>query len=262
MQSSIPHYTEVNFKLPDDVIGYGRLLFNSFRKHNGFNYDHDSESEELQAIHEYAAEWIKHVETEISTQNARTIQQYLEYYDCMYRIAYHAPDRTGFEDKWERMAFKKMLNGDNADPTCFMRWIYHRKDYCTASELEWYDKTLLTWKKEAIGRNQFFGYPHSLIYKIGMFLTDNYSSETGFLPDKIKSDFLKNLIQNISKTLGTATDDDLEAMFLFVINSSTADTEQLDGLITPILSRLTESTKLNRFSKEAYRLDAEYLNTL
>lgn len=250
--TELPPCSEVDFKSPHVVGGYAHLMMSLFRSNKGFSSLNDSMR--LRDFRRMASEWVQKVERNIAKQSAEGIQQCLCWYDWIYRLAHNKPDNSRFTDAWNWIAFKRMLEGDDADSVHFMRWIRLNPGERSGIELAWYDDNIRLWQRGAMDRKPFRHYRIDEAYSISSFLL----SVKQILPAETKSSLQKYLIDNIDDHLNIGCPRTNEAMRSFVMGIDIPLDERYRAL-KPILKKLSEDECINPYDREAYALDYRYV---
>lgn len=254
---TVPKCFEIDFRDSEKVEGYAYFLLLLFRNLGGFNSV--IEANQLQAIREQAVEWCDSVSLNIKNQDAKGIQKFLECYDWLYRIAYGAADTSGFQLQWNRTAFQRMLKGENADLTYFMRWIRCDSGNRTKNELTWFERILLGWRKDALGDHPFIGYLNCIAFRIGAFLICDSPKDGSLIPQFIRGHIVRHLVNMIEKRTPGSSVEELTSMHTFLMWLRHADCSYRDELLKSVLGELSQSEAVNPYSKEAYGLELEYL---
>lgn len=97
---------------------------------------------------------------------------------------------------WNRTAFNCMLEDEKADSAYFMCRIRYDSDSSTNDELTWCDKTLLCWRKDAVGEWPFFGYLKYMVFRIGDSLINDNHQDVREAPRSLLPDFARcNLVE-------------------------------------------------------------------
>ena len=258
----LPGVGTVDFGSPEEVEGYGHLLFSLYRNSGGFGEERPGAA--VRKVREEAEKWVKVVEERIGECDARGIQDCLSMYGTVHRLAFSKAPRPGYVDGWMSRALDRMARGESARREVFMHWIgslmMKETEKVDRRHYEWYMAVARRWEEEYLsgGMSEGEGDKGEMLARIDYLLRDRLDH-----PYEMRTDGMGlaltglSLVREITADR-SAGDGEMRQAASFLLQLPAVDPAfRWEEPRVRLLARLSESPTLNRFSRRAYRLDLE-----
>lgn len=253
-------YIDIDFKSTNDVYGYGHLLASQSRDIDMGNNDRYAKRDIIHNI----KQWIDGFETNISTLPFPGLLQTLEIYDILHRIAYGKPPKSAFCDKWNEKIFGAWLHGDRSISeidilTSLHKQLSYAPDKISHNRMLFFCQTIKDWIDESRHCGKFKSL--SLVNALGRVSILLASDLFAYIQNQ--NDYKQKLLSAHSSLINSFEMMDgptLKALFVLVgkLYPVYLPLEDAKKLQTDILRQLSSSLDLNRYDRDAYKLDFKF----